>query len=181
MLKARNAYMVSPVRRRIATNAGHTVIFYPNEEKLVPGIIVGECRRHGVQVVREVGDEVEVPVSTKREKVPELVQSTATLIEDVDPADFDESVYENVTSTSDADEEESNEKTVQMMDKFSRKEARIKDAIMALISEGDEDKFVASTGLPKLSAISTRLGGEGVNSQVRDLVWKKMQSHGIID
>lgn len=182
MATVRSAIMKSDTRRRVASNAGHIIIFEPGVEVSVPGIIVNECRRAGAQIVKWVGGFEEIPESTDKRKTPELVTSEVTLLseDEEDPDYIDDEVLERVSAETDADSEHQALEAERRIDKFTKKEGRISKAILALYSEGDESKFVASTGLPKVSAISSMMGGEQITAQVRDLVLRKMDSQGML-
>lgn len=181
MASVRSAIMRHNSARRVATNTGHIIRFAPGQEVTVPGIVVAECRKAGAEIVRYVGGTQEAPESIRKDKVPELISSESSFVEDeADPNEISEEVLERVSSSTDEDDTAEADAAVKKIDNFSQKETRISNAILAIISEGNEDHFVASTGMPKVNVISDRLGGENVTSTVRDLVWKKMESNGLL-
>lgn len=180
MAQVRNAYMKMATARRVTTNAGYTFTFEPDVEKLIPGIAVQEVRKHGGIIVRHGDGSMVIPESENKMKVASLVTSSSSLVEEDDHS-IPEEALEAVGSTTDEDADEAVVKAVKDMDSFNQKEARIKNAILALLSENDAENFVATTGMPKVSALSSKLGGEAVTAEVRDLVWRKMESAGIIE
>lgn len=180
MSQMRNAIMRMPMDRRIATNAGYTFNFKKDEDKFVPGIAVQEVRKHGGIIVNYADGSMDVPESANKMKVPSLVTSESSMPEG-EGEGISVEAEERVTSTTDADDDDAVAQAVKDMDSFNQKEARMKNAIMKLISDNDPENFVATTGMPKVSAISTVMGGEQVTGEVRDLVWRKMESAGLIE
>jgi hypothetical protein len=181
MVQVRNAVMKMPVDRRVTTNAGYTFSFKLGEEKFIPGVAVQEVRRHGGILVRYAEGSMEVPESADKVKMESLVNSTSTLPKDELAADeVPDEVAESVSSSTNEDDDAAVAKAVKDMETFNQKEVRIKNAILALLSESDPDKFVATTGMPKVTAIAAALHGENVTAEVRDLVWRKMESAGLV-
>lgn len=182
MAKVRSAIMRSATARRITTTAGHVMVFAPGEERQVPAMMVPFCLRYGCELVKEVGPEVEMPESRDKQKMPELIKADSSLIEDKkDLNDFDDEVLERIKASSDQEESEVTENAIRKMDNFNRHEARIKDAILEVLTSGDSEAVVASTGRPKTNILSTKLGGRPVTAATRDLVWNKMESAGLLE
>lgn len=181
-MRAKHAIMVHTQRRRVTTNAGYTISFEPDVEKFVPGIVVQQALKHGAEIVRYTDGSMQTQRSANPLKVPELVSSSSTMHtpEQDDTAEM-EAAAEYVESSSEEDRAEEVAAAVDELGSFTQKEARIKNAILTLMSENDADKFVATTGRPKVSALSAVLGGENLTSQVRDMVWAKMEGAGIFD
>lgn len=185
-MKARNAIMVHTQRKRVTTNAGYTMTFEPGVEKFVPGIAVAQAQKYGATVVRYVEGSMEVPRSTDPVKVAELVSSSVvdaavSEAEEMAEAAQDEAALEHVEATSEEDAAIEVAAAVENLGSFTQKEARIKNAILKLLSENDPDKFVGVTGRPKISALTTVLGGESLTAEVRDIVWEKMEAEGLFD
>lgn len=183
MAVVRNAIMKCSTRRRVATNFGHTVVFEPGVEKLIPGIIVGECRKYGAEVVRYVGGEREMPKSKEPHKVPHLVTSTVHEFPEGEPlpGEVPDEALERLSSSSDIDEQAAADAAIEQRNKLNRKEERVKNAILQLISENDPDNFVVTTGAPKVSAISAKLNGDACTAEFRNLVMKKMETLGLLE
>lgn len=179
-MKVKNAIMVHTQRKRVTTNAGYTMSFEPGVEKFVPGLVVGQALKYGATIVRELSDSMNVPRSADPVKVQEIVSSTAS-DNSQETVSTQQVAEEYVDSKSDSDDATEVVDAVQQLGSFTPKETRIKDAIFKLLSEDDPEKFVATTGRPKINALSTILGGEHLTSEVRDIVWAKMEAAGLFD
>lgn len=164
----KSAFMVSPSALTVATTAGYTIRFEPNEPKFVPAIAVRECLKYGAKEVNRVKrTETEIPGVGSAGEIKSTVYATV----DVDERDIEEI---DISS-----EESSAVQTQSTNAVFTPVQNKIRTAIKLLVEEADPDNFTAAGAL-KVSALTGLVEGITVTSKVRDVVWEKMQATGEI-
>lgn len=165
-MKTKSAMMKAPGSFTVSSNTGHVIRFVANEEKFVPGIMVGACKKYGAVVTKYYSDTV-VNYTGGSEKV---VTDIHAVTHDVDMEAVEEETLASV---------QEDEKVEADTERFTEKENRIRGVINTLVVTADERAFT-SEGIPKLAAVNKMLQDFTIDTKTRNDVWSKMNRLGEI-
>jgi len=165
-----SAVMTCSTHRRVATTAGHIIMFVPNEPTFVPALAVQACRQAGATVVKQASNtsqSMPAPGSKGR------IEADVTIYED----DLNTKI-EDFESLEDVDFSTEDEPVPQTK-VFTETEERVRQGILSLLSDSSPEHWTGDNR-PKIGSLSKACHGASVTGKIRDRVWNKMEEQGEI-